>query len=393
MPSNTRFLTWAVVFFAAIFISNVSASAQTAVSYQFLEVVDSDGKPVAGATVKTFGSTSETYRTDEKGRVEKMEKISGDYNTEGFTVSKTGYYTFRLEFGARHSTENPIRVELLKIPATEAERKIIENERRRREFFEAARKGDVEAVRKFLKMGLSANLSTSDLRGVPGEKGVPIIVYAARSGDSRTVNELLAAGADAAKARDVLVTYLSANPYAQRYSEKEAERDVLLKEFEDAAGRLIESGADVRALGLNGETALIVAAQRGYFRTVKLLIEKGAPLNVADRSGRTALTGVIAHLENAKARFEMVELLLKAGADINLATGNYVACETPLIIAAWGRTDVKMVKFLLENGADVNKACENGATALQLVKKRSSYEKSDELQEMIKLLEAAGAKE
>ncbi len=374
-----------------VFLSFAAARAQTAVSYQFLEVVDSQGKPVAEAAVETFGY-KQTFKTDERGRVEKLPIYYGDFNTRGFTVSKTGYYPVRYEFGAGYAPENPIRLVLLKIPQTDAEREIIEAEQRRREFFAAARAGDVELVRKFLKAGLSANLSTSDLRGVPEEKDVPIIVFAARSGDSRTVNEFLAAGVKVGRIPGILITYLSAHPFTRFYPNREAEKRELLRAFEEMAEGLIDAGADVRALGSNGETALMIAAGKGYVRTAKLLVEKGVPVNAANRSGETALIRAIIYLENSKARIEMADLLLRSGADVNLVTEDYVYCQSPLMSAAWGRADAETVKFLLANGADVNVSCKNGETVLKLLEKRRAYDQSGEIREIIKMLEAAGAK-
>lgn len=389
VPKN--FLICAGFLPVIVFLSFTAAGAQTAVSYQFLEVVDSQGKPVADAAVETFGY-KQTFKTDEKGRVEKLPIYYGDYNTRGFTVSKTGYYPVRYEFGAGYSPENPIRLELLKIPQTGAGREIIEAEQRRREFFAAARAGDVETVRKFLKAGLSANLSTSDLRGVPEEKGIPIIVFAARSGDSRTVDEFLAAGVKVGKIPDILIIYLSAHPFTRFYPNRETERKEILKAFEETAEALIDAGADVRALGGNGETALMIAAGKGYVRTAKLLVEKGVPVNAANRSGETALIRAIVYPENSKARIEMADLLLRSGADVNLVTEDYLYCQSPLIAAAWGRADPETVKFLLANKADVNVACKNGETVLKLLKKRNSYDRSGEIQEIIEMLEAAGAK-
>ena len=369
-----------------IFLSCAAVTAQTAVNYQFLEVVDFQGNPVAGATVEAIGyQEQKSYQTDEKGQVEKLPVFAGDYTTTGFMISKTGYYPFRYEFEG-FSTRVPLRLELLKIPQTDAERELIENEQRKREFFAAARKADVEAVRKFLKSGLSANLTSSELRGIPFEKNVPILFYAAKSGDSQTVNEFLAAGADVSKIPDILTTYL----FAGFFWRNEAERRKLLNAFEETAESLMKAGADINPSDAARTTPLIVAAQRGYFRTVKLLIEKGAPVNAKTQYGETALTQVMNHLEDPKARFEMATLLLKSGADVNLVTDSYNGCRNALRDAVLS-SNVENIKFLLANRADVNIACRNGDTAFKIVKNRSEWDKSERTQEIIKLLEAAGA--
>src|SRR5215510_100280 len=61
----------------ALFFS-VNAKAQGSVRYQFLEVVDSEGHPVAGATVKAFG---DTLATDSSGVLQKFPVAIGDYQT------------------------------------------------------------------------------------------------------------------------------------------------------------------------------------------------------------------------------------------------------------------------------------------------------------------------
>ena len=364
------------------------ARAQTAVSYQFLEVVDWQGNPVAEATVEAIGyQEQKSYKTDEKGRIEKLPVYYGDYTTKGFTVSKAGYYPFRYEFEGS-AAKVPLRIELLKIPRTDAERELIENEQRKREFFAAARKADVEAVRKFLRSGLSANLTTADLRGVPLEKNVPIIFYAAGSGDSQTVNEFLAAGADAGKIPDILITYLFALRSPNLYP---AEKKALRKSSEETVESLIKAGANINPSEAARTTALIVAAQRGHLGVVKILIEKGAPVDAEGGSGGTALAHAVAYLEGSKARIEMADLLLRSGADVNFVTRSYNGCQTALMLAA-RNSDLETVKFLLANRADVNATCEGGETALKLMKNRTTYDKSETIREIIKLLEDAGAK-
>jgi hypothetical protein len=391
MPLTKKKLICASFLPLIIFLSFAAARAQTAVSYQFLEVVDSQGKPVADATVETSGY-KQTFRTDENGRIEKLPIWYGDYNTTGFTVSKTGYYPFRYEFGKRFSPRIPIRIELLKFPQTEAERRTVENEQRRREFFAAARTADVEAVRKFLKSGLSANLSTSDLRGSPEERDIPIIVFAAKSGDSRTVNEFLAAGAEVRKIPDILITYLTAPPLMRDYPERETDRRRLLNAYEATAESLIKAGAIINPSASAETTPLILAAERGYIKTAALLIEKGARVDDVDYMGWTALVRVVNNRDLRKVRFEMADLLLKSGADINFKTKYYEGCRTALMYAAWN-VDPEMVKYLLASRADAAITCENGDSALKLVKNRRTYDKSNAVEETIKLLEAAGAKE
>jgi ankyrin repeat protein len=79
---------------------------------------------------------------------------------------------------------------------------------------------------------------------------------------------------------------------------------------------LLEHGADVNAAGPGGGTALMEQAGKYPYMadsnlpTLRLLLSKGAKLDLADVAGRTALINAVRH-SNADA----VKLLLEAGAD------------------------------------------------------------------------------
>ena len=103
--------------------------------------------------------------------------------------------------------------------------------------------------------------------------------------------------------------------------------------------------------------ALIEETRKGHTETVKLLLDKGADVNMKTDNGETAL---IEASENG--HIEVVKLLLDKGADVN-AKDNYG--NTSLILASsYGYHEV--VSILLENGADVNAITNSGYTALRL---------------------------
>jgi len=83
---------------------------------------------------------------------------------------------------------------------------------------------------------------------------------------------------------------------------------------------------------------------------VKLLIEKGADVNVKNNNGRTPL-----HLALT---IEKMKLLLNAGANINEKKPNG---DTVLS----GCIDIEQLQFLLENGADPNIRDNNGLLPIQ----------------------------
>lgn len=385
---------------SVVFASLTVAKAQGAVDYRFLEVVDYADKPVADAIVNVRASCDGgEQRTNKKGQLEKGLPVGvGDCGTRDFTISKPGYYPFTDYFNITNSSREPLKIELLIIPKTSAERKAIGKEQLKREFFAAAKTGDAATVRKFLKSGLGANLTTDDLRGVPGPKNIPIIIFAASSGDSETVDEFLKAGVNVRRKnermRGILTTYLYASPFTKRYPETEAEREQLIIAFEQGAENLIKAGADINFAESYYGTPLMIAAERGYARIVKLLIKEGASVDAKDNYGKTALMRVITNGYNWNARFEMASLLLKSGADVNAVTSDnnsaYEGCKTALMFAI-RNNDLEMVKFLLANKADVNLTCKDGETALDLAGK-TYFSSEDVKQEIIRLLEAAGAK-
>lgn len=414
MPKIKRSL--AAVIFALCF-SIFANGQQASPSYGFLEVIDYKNEPVADASVRILSGgnykdapteQAAFTKTDQRGLAEKGIPFF-DGNTETpFSVGKTGFYTFIDCFGlfkflgpsGRSNRENPLKIELLKIPASRAEKKAIGKEQSKREFFLAARRGDAEAVRRFIKSGLTPNLTTSDLRGVPAEKDVPIILFAIASRNFGAVNEFLAAGVDVRRIPGILLSYLDANPYLYNYGESE-ETTNGKKIYEDNFETLVKKGADVNARGKNrglaGDeiTTLMIAAYHGYPRTVKFLIDRGVPVNAADDLARTALIHA-AISPHHKSKAAVVETLLRAGADPNAIAENanpaYSSyCESALMSAVLNG-DLETVKTLIKYKADVNLTCRNGNNALKIVHEWKKHGYIKNADEIVKLLEAAGAK-
>ncbi len=102
-------------------------------------------------------------------------------------------------------------------------------------------------------------------------------------------------------------------------------------------------------------TLLMLAAFDGHSELMELLIKKGCPLDAQDISGRTALI-YCASGPNVSA----VKLLLDAGANINIAD-NDEHFTALMFAAAEGQAEV--VKLLLENNADWKVADIDGDTA------------------------------
>jgi ankyrin repeat protein len=128
---------------------------------------------------------------------------------------------------------------------------------------------------------------------------------------------------------------------ARQVSELIAEGGTLLTEFAgngntEGVRRLLDLGVDPAAPHQKGDgywdvtrqtTALHNAAWRGWPATVKLLIERGAPVNAVDGKGRTALALAVKACVDSYWKYrrtpESVEALLNAGAS---AEGIEIPC-------------------------------------------------------------------
>jgi len=75
------------------------------------------------------------------------------------------------------------------------------------------------------------------------------------------------------------------------------------------------SGADLKAVSRGGDSALHVAAQRGYDRAIRFLVEKGAALNVRNARGLTPLGTLLARPATATERASTIQTLRSLGAE------------------------------------------------------------------------------
>ena len=88
----------------------------------------------------------------------------------------------------------------------------------------------------------------------------------------------------------------------------------------DVARLLLEKGASANSADKNNLTPLMLAAHNNYPEIVTLLLQKRADINATDRHGGTALMAAC-----NKGRLDAVEILLSHGADVNVRTKNGVA--------------------------------------------------------------------
>jgi ankyrin repeat protein len=140
----------------------------------------------------------------------------------------------------------------------------------------------------------------------------------------------------------------------------------------DVVQCLLGHGADVELRDKFLNTPLILAAYNGHVDAVRLLLEHNADVNSQNDRGRTPLHNAI-RCDRFKAdRPQIVQLLLKHGANANIR--NYNKRRTPLHLASKRADLLDILRLLLEHGADLDAEDKDGKTPLQLSLERGHHE-------------------
>ncbi len=95
----------------------------------------------------------------------------------------------------------------------------------------------------------------------------------------------------------------------------------------DTVRALLQAGADVHSLDSYSGTGLIRAADRGHVEVIRELLKTDIRIDHVNRLGWTALLEAILLGDGGPRHTEVVRLLVEAGANVNLADGQGV---TPL---------------------------------------------------------------
>ncbi|XXH01845.1 hypothetical protein Hte_008207 [Hypoxylon texense] len=101
--------------------------------------------------------------------------------------------------------------------------------------------------------------------------------------------------------------------------------------------------------GTIGLTPLALAARSGHFEAARLLLDKGANVNALSTSDRTPLW-VITSRGRGDNRAEIVNLLLKHGADVKYRDSNPHNGSTPLENELKQLKDPEVIQLLVQNG-------------------------------------------
>ncbi len=148
----------------------------------------------------------------------------------------------------------------------------------------------------------------------------------------------------------------------------------------DIARYLIRSGADVNQADAIHDSPYLVAGAEGRLEILRMTLEKGADLRSVNRYGGTALIPAAEH-----GYVKVVDLLLKAGVDPNHVNFlGWTALHEAIVLSDGGPDHQEVLRLLIKAGADVNLPDRQGVLPLTLARQRSQSE-------MAQILEQAGA--
>jgi uncharacterized protein len=190
-----------------------------------------------------------------------------------------------------------------------------------RDLIVSAVNGNIDGVRRALKAGASIDVRDSH--------GRTALLIATHDNNVELARVLIAAGADV-NAKD----HIDDSPFL--YAGAEGRNEILKM--------TLEAGADLKSTNRYGGTALIPAAHHAHPETVAILLRTRIDRNHINRLGWTALLEAIVLGDGGTTQTKIVKLLVRGGADVNIADGQGV---TPLQHAR--RRGYSEIAQILEN--------------------------------------------
>lgn len=197
-------------------------------------------------------------------------------------------------------------------------------EQRNQQLIAAAGRGDIEVVRQLLAQG--ADVRAQD------ENGRTALIAAAYRNALAVADALIQAGADV---------------NVQDKTEQSAYLIATSDGYVDLLKRTLQAGADMHRTDSFNGTGLIRAADRGHVEIIKELLKTDIEIDHVNILGWTALLEAIILGDGGARHTEVVRLLVEAGANVNLADADGV---TPLTHAQ-RRGYEKIAAILQQAGA------------------------------------------
>jgi ankyrin repeat protein len=218
------------------------------------------------------------------------------------------------------------------------------------EFVDAASSGYTAKVRELLSRGVPVDVL--DNRDAP--MGQTALMHAAHNGHLEVVGVLLDGGANISAKDKAVPTFPEVAHGHQPLHYGVRSKNVAVAEM------LLDAGANPNALNSQAKPPLNVAVQYGNLETVRLLLARGAKLNL--RVKNKGFFPPLCAAASANQR-EIFNELMKAGADIHAVNP---LNQTPLICAASAPEEIAlpMIEALLNAGAKVDHIDKFGNTAL-----------------------------
>lgn len=148
----------------------------------------------------------------------------------------------------------------------------------------------------------------------------------------------------------------------------------------EIAGMLINAGADVNAKDDMQDSPYLLAGARGYNEILVMTLANGADLTSTNRFGGTAMIPAC-----ERGHVETVRILLDAGVAVDHVNNlGWTCLLEAIILSDGGPAHQQIVQMLVDAGADVNLGDFDGVTPLQHAESRGYTE-------IAAILRAAGA--
>lgn len=225
-----------------------------------------------------------------------------------------------------------------------------------KEFYKACEKGDLEKVKTLIKQGV--NINRQNFRSYNSTALMEACLY----NQKEVVKELLKNGADV-KIQSALGGALS---YSCGHNSDKEIVEILLK-----AG----ANPNEKDYFEYDQTVFIYSCRCGRLDIAKILFKAGADINACSTLGHNALGKVISnyfygtgHLHYKKVYPPIIRWLIRNGADVN----HYDGTDSILTLAcdAYNGYGLEIIELLLKSGADISRKNEQNKTALDIAREK-----------------------